>query len=140
MKSIKLVLGLCALICALQACQQAPPATAAVTEAPAKVSQKGLLKHMVIFKFKDSSSVASVDSCVAAFRGLEGKVPQIQALDFGLNKSPENWHQGFTHCFELTFKNYEDLAIYAEHPEHKAFQKILGPHMEKVFVVDYVVE
>ena len=105
-----------------------------------KVDQKGLLKHTVIFKFKDTAPKASVDSCVAAFKALESKIKEIQAFEFGLNNSPENWHQGFTHCFVLTFKNYDDLAIYAEHPEHKAFGSILGPHMEKVFVVDYVVE
>jgi hypothetical protein len=107
---------------------------------PVKVDQKGLLKHTVIFKFKDTAPKASVDSCVAAFKALEGKIKEIQAFEFGLNNSPENWHQGFTHCFVLTFKNYNDLAIYAEHPEHKAFGSIVGPHMEKVFVVDYVVE
>jgi hypothetical protein len=105
-----------------------------------KTDQKGLLKHTVIFKFKDTSPKESVDSCVAAFKALEGKIQEIQAFEFGLNNSPENWHQGFTHCFVLTFKNYDDLAIYAEHPEHKAFGNIIGPHMEKVFVVDYVVE
>ncbi len=107
---------------------------------PVKVDQKGLLKHTVIFKFKNTAPKASVDSCVAAFKALEGKIKEIQAFEFGLNNSPENWHQGFTHCFVLTFKNYDDLAIYAEHPEHKAFGSIVGPHMEKVFVVDYVVE
>jgi len=112
-----------------------------ITQAvPVKVDQKGLLKHTVIFKFKDTSPKTSVDSCVAAFKALEGKIKEIQAFEFGLNNSPENWHQGFTHCFVLTFKNYDDLAIYAEHPEHKAFGSMIGPHMEKVFVVDYVVE
>jgi hypothetical protein len=107
---------------------------------PVKIDQKGLLKHTVIFKFKDTSPKASIDSCVAAFKALEGKIKEIQAFEFGLNNSPENWHQGFTHCFVLTFNNYDDLAIYAEHPDHKAFGNIIGPHMEKVFVVDYVVE
>ena len=53
--------------------------------------------------------------------------------------SPEHLDQGFTHCFVLTFSNEKDLASYQLHPAHKAFQTILKPHMDKVFVVDYFV-
>ena len=92
----------------------------------------------MIFKFKESSSKASVDSVVNAFVSLKDKIPVVKAFEWGLNDSPENWHQGFTHCFVLSFANKHDRdEIYQKHPAHAAFQKILGPHMEKVFVVDY---
>jgi hypothetical protein len=48
--------------------------------------------------------------------------------------------QGFTHCFTLTFSSEKDLADYQQNPDHKAFQAVLKPHMDKVFVVDYFVE
>lgn len=103
-----------------------------------KSSGNGLLRHVVIFKFKESSSKASVDSVVNAFVSLKDKIPVVKAFEWGLNDSPENWHQGFTHCFVLSFANKHDRdEIYQKHPAHAAFQKILGPHMEKVFVVDY---
>jgi len=106
-----------------------------------KNQDKGQLRHVVIFKFKESSSKASVDSVVNAFVALKDKIPVVKKLEWGLNDSPENWHQGFTHCFILTFANKKDRdEVYQVHPAHKAFQKILGPHMEKVFVVDYAVE
>ena len=106
-----------------------------------KNQDKGLLRHVVIFKFKESSAKASVDSVVNAFVALKDKIPVVKKLEWGLNDSPENWHQGFTHCFILTFANKKDRdEVYQVHPAHKAFQKILGPHMEKVFVVDYAVE
>ncbi|MEY3945682.1 MAG: hypothetical protein RJB03_388 [Bacteroidota bacterium] len=113
----------------------------AVAFAQPKNQDKGLLRHVVIFKFKESSSKASVDSVVNAFVALKDKIPVVKKLEWGLNDSPENWHQGFTHCFILTFANKKDRdEVYQVHPAHKAFQKILGPHMEKVFVVDYAVE
>ena len=97
------------------------------------------LKHVVLFTFKASSSKASVDSVVKAFNHLYGTVPQLKNMEWGLNMSPEHLDQGFTHCFSLTFSNEKDLADYQLHPAHKAFQTILKPHMEKVFVVDYFV-
>ena len=113
----------------------------AVAFAQPKNQDKGVLRHVVIFKFKESSSKASVDSVVNAFVALKDKIPVVKKLEWGLNDSPENWHQGFTHCFILTFANKKDRdEVYQVHPAHKAFQKILGPHMEKVFVVDYAVE
>jgi hypothetical protein len=104
-------------------------------------NNEGPLQHVVIFKFKETSSKNSIDSVVNAFTGLKNKIPAIKKLEWGLNDSPENWHQGFTHCFILTFDNKHDRdVIYQKHPAHLDFQKILGPHMEKVFVVDYKAE
>jgi hypothetical protein len=97
------------------------------------------LRHVVLFTFKTSSSANSVDSVVKAFNHLYGTVPQVKRMEWGLNMSPEHLDQGFTHCFVLTFSSEKDLADYQLHPAHKAFQTILKPHMDKVFVVDYFV-
>ena len=104
-------------------------------------TQEGPLQHVVIFKFKETSSKSSVDSVVNAFVGLKDKIAVIKKFEWGLNDSPENWHQGFTHCFILTFDNkYDRDVVYQKHQAHLDFQKILGPHMDKVFVVDYKAE
>lgn len=104
-------------------------------------SSSGELRHVVIFKFKETSSKAAVDSVVSSFMGLARKIPVIKSMEWGLNDSPENFHQGFTHCFILTFSNKKDRdEVYQKHPAHMEFQKVLGPHMEKVFVVDYKAE
>ena len=97
------------------------------------------LRHVVLFTFKATSSSKSVDSVVKAFNHLYGAVPQVKKMEWGLNMSPEHLDQGFTHCFVLTFSSEKDLADYQLHPAHKAFQTILKPHMDKVFVVDYFV-
>ena len=102
-------------------------------------SATGNLRHVVIFKFKETSSKASVDSVVNAFMSLAKKIPVVKSMEWGLNDSPENFHQGFTHCFVLTFANKKDRdEVYQKHPAHMEFQQILRPHMEKVFVVDYM--
>ena len=100
----------------------------------------GELKHIVLFTFKATSSAKEVEHVAKTFAALYGKVPQVKKMEWGINMSPEHLDQGFTHCFTLTFSSEKDLADYQQNADHKAFQAVLKPHMDKVFVVDYFVE
>ena len=98
------------------------------------------LRHVVLFKFKDGTSAEDIKKVEDTFRDLPNKISQIKGYEWGLNNSPENLNQGFTHCFFLTFDSEEDRAIYLPHPNHKAFGAVLGPFLDKVLVVDYWVK
>jgi len=99
--------------------------------------KKTMLRHVVNFKFKESSSPADVQKVVDGFRGLKAKIPQIAAFEYGTNNSPEGLNDGFTHCFLVTFKTEKDRDEYLPHPAHKAFVDVLKPHLDKVMVIDY---
>jgi len=105
-------------------------------QAPQAKDRK-VLRHVVLFKFKEGTTPEQIKAIEDAFRALPAKIPAIHDLEWGTNVSVENHSQGYTHCFLLTFLSEEDRAIYLPHPEHKAFGKRLGPHLEKVLVVDY---
>lgn len=109
--------------------------TAELTKEPTET--KKMLRHVVLFKFKDSSTPAQVQEVEAAFLALPSKIKEIKSLEWGTNNSPENLAQGFTHCFFVTFNSEEDRAVYLPHPDHKAFGTTLGPHLDKVLVLDY---
>ncbi len=96
-----------------------------------------LLRHVVLFKFKDSASAADVKKVEDAFSALPAQIKEIKSYEWGTNNSPENLAQGFTHCFFVTFKSEADRAIYLPHPAHKAFVKVLEPNLDKVLVIDY---
>lgn len=100
------------------------------------------LRHVVMFKFKESSSAADIQQVVDAFKALPSQIPEIAAFEYGTDNSPEGLARGFTHCFLLSFKSEEDRAVYLPHPAHKAFGAMLGPHLAKegVLVVDYWAE
>lgn len=106
---------------------------------PAKKMQtEKVLRHVVLFKFKDSSTPAQVKTVEKAFAALPTKIKTIIGYEWGTNVSPENLAQGFTHCFLVTFKSEADRDAYLPHPAHKEFGKILGPHLDKVLVVDFI--
>lgn len=96
-----------------------------------------MLRHIVMFKFKDTSSKEDVEKVVDAFRGLKSKIPEIAAFEYGVDNSPEGLANGFTHCFLVTFKKESDREVYLPHPAHKAFVEVLKPHLDKVQVLDY---
>lgn len=96
-----------------------------------------LLRHVVLFKFKEGTSAEDIKKVENAFTALPSKISQIQGYEWGLNNSPEGLEKGFTHCFFLTFKSEEDRAAYLPHPDHKAFGAVLGPHLDDVLVIDY---
>jgi len=103
-----------------------------------EMKEEKVLRHMVIFKFKDDASDEQVEKLNNSFNQLQHYIPVIQDFEWGLNDSPEDFHQGFTHCYLLTFKSEEDRDnSYTPHPKHQEFVASLGPFVEKVFVVDY---
>ncbi len=101
-------------------------------EKPAK-----MLRHVVLFKFKDSSSKADIQKVVDAFRSLKASIPQVAAFEYGTDNSPEGLANGFTHCFLVTFKSEADRDVYLPHPKHKEFVEVLKPHLDKVQVIDF---
>jgi hypothetical protein len=100
-------------------------------------ADESVVRHVVLFKFKDAAAADQVKSVEQAFAALPGKIKQIKAFEWGANISPENLAQGFTHCFLVTFANEADRDAYIVHPAHKEFASSLGPVLDKVLVVDY---
>jgi hypothetical protein len=90
-----------------------------------------------MFKFKDGTSNQQIKEIEDTFRALPGKIDAICDFEWGTDVSIENRHAGFTHCFLVTFRSETDRAEYIPHPAHKEFGQILGPHLDKVLVVDY---
>ena len=98
------------------------------------------MRHVVMFKFKDTSSKEDIQSVIDAFDALPSKIDSIIGYERGTNNSPEGLDNGFTHVFLLTFADEAGRAKYLPHPDHKAFGQVLRPHKDKVMVLDYWAE
>jgi len=107
------------------------------TDSDSASTDKPLLRHVVLFKFKDSASDADVDAIVKAFGELPSKIPEIVEYQWGTDVSIEGKANGFTHCFLVTFSDEAGRDVYLPHPAHKAFVDLLLPSLDKVTVVDF---
>lgn len=108
-----------------------------MSNAQTKKQPTKMLRHAVLFKFKDTSSPEDIKKIEDGFRALPTKIKEVVDLEWGTNNSPENLNQGFTHLFFVSFKSEKDRDAYIPHPAHKAFVEVLMPHLDKVLVLDY---
>ena len=107
------------------------------TSAEQKETSRKLLRHVVLFKFKEGTTKEQVKQIEEAFRGLPSKIDAIRDFEWGTDVSPEGKSKGFSHCFFVTFADEKGRDEYLPHAAHKDFVKIVGPHVEDVCVVDY---
>lgn len=101
---------------------------------------QSILKHVVMFGWKDGTDTAAINKVVTAFKALPSKISLIKSFEWGTNNSPEGLNNGLTHCFLLSFISEADRDAYLVHPAHKEFVGLLNPKPEKVTVLDYWVK
>lgn len=130
-------LGLLSALVLWAGCSQTRQHACVRGECPNCICVKPVLRHVVLFKFKDGTTPEQVNKIEQAFAALPNKIKGIVRLEWGTDVSPEGKAQGFTHCFLLTFRSEADRDAYLPHPAHKEFGSIVGPHLDKVCVVDY---
>lgn len=130
--ALAVVVGLFAIVAGCSQEKGAIWAQDAKAAAPDKV-----LRHVVLFKYKDTATADQVKASVDAFRALPGKINVIKNFEWGTNVSPEKLDQGFTHAYFLTFTSAADRDAYLVHPAHKEFGASLGTVLDKALVIDY---
>ncbi len=106
---------------------------------PASAAEK-VLRHVVMYKFKDGLPPAQLQEVIDTFAGLPKKIDTIVGFEAGTNVSKEGKSEGLTHAFVVTFKSEADLAAYLVHPAHDAYVKVVRDRREKVIVFDYWAE
>ena len=99
--------------------------------------KKTKIRHVVAFKFKESTTADQIKKVEDAFAALPKKITQIKKFEWGTNNSPEKRNKGCTHCFILTFKTEKDRDAYLVHPAHKEFGSLVGPLVDDLFVIDF---
>jgi heme-degrading monooxygenase HmoA len=99
---------------------------------PAKV-----LRHIVMYKFKDDVKPPAVQEVIDTFAGLPKKIEGIVGFEHGTNVSPEGKSDGFTHVFVVSFRDEKARDAYLVHPAHQEYVKVVRDRREKVIVFDY---
>ncbi|XP_023527594.1 stress-response A/B barrel domain-containing protein HS1 [Cucurbita pepo subsp. pepo] len=98
---------------------------------------KGIVKHILLAKFKDGIPEEQIDQLIKGYANLVNLIEPMKAFQCGKDVSIENLHQGFTHVFESTFESTEGIAEYVSHPAHVEFANLFLASLDKVVVIDY---
>jgi hypothetical protein len=110
--------------------------SAAVLFAHAAEGDK-VLRHIVLYKFKDSATKADVQQVIDTFAALPSKIDTIIDFEHGPNVSTEGKSDGLTYAFVVTFQNEAGRDVYLKHPAHLAYVDVVKDRREKVVVFDY---
>ncbi|MBP5455160.1 MAG: Dabb family protein [Paludibacteraceae bacterium] len=97
-----------------------------------------MIKHIVLFKLKEfNTPTEKMDKMGQIKTGLESLkaiIPEINSIEVGLNCNPK---EKFDIALVTTHKNMQDLATYANHPDHLAVSKIIREVLEERSCVDF---
>jgi hypothetical protein len=96
-----------------------------------------VLRHLVLYKFKDSATKADVQQVIDTFAALPSKIDTIIDFEHGPNVSTEGKSEGLTYAFVVTFQNEAGRDVYLKHPAHLAYVEVVKNRREKAVVFDY---
>ncbi len=99
----------------------------------------GMVRHMVICRFKPETSSAQADQLLSLILGMKGKIPGILGIEAGPYESPEGMNADYTHGFLVTFESPAARDAYLPHPEHVVVRDALLPHIDSVIAFDFEV-
>jgi heme-degrading monooxygenase HmoA len=103
----------------------------------AEEKSEKVLRHIVLYKFKDGISKEQVQEVIDAFSGLPKKIDGIVGFEHGENVSPEGKSEGLTYAFVVSFRDEAARDAYLKHPAHDAYVQVVKDKREKVVVFDY---
>jgi len=98
-----------------------------------------MIRHILLIKFRHSTTSSQVDETRALFKAIPDKVEGVVSVEWGVNNSPEDKSQGYTHSVLMTFADEQGRQNYLPHPEHDALKELFGPLLEELVVFDYQV-
>jgi len=100
-----------------------------------------LIKHIVMWKFKDSHEGMDKNGLISKIKqdleGLKRAIPEIKVMELGknFNELPVSYDVALYSEFE----SKEDLEIYQKHPEHVKVAQFIRQIRTDVALADYEV-
>ncbi|MBS3979530.1 MAG: Dabb family protein [Rhodobacteraceae bacterium] len=76
-----------------------------------------MIRHIVLLKARPEATEAQIQAIFADLHSL--KLPGLRALHSGRSESPERIERGYLHGFTIDFADWDALAAYQAHPDHK---------------------
>lgn len=95
-----------------------------------------MIRHILFVKFKPTVVAAQIDEVKALFDSMTN-IAGVDAVEWGVNDSPEGLDKGYTHIVLMTFADEVSRQAYLPHPEHEALKQVFVPLVDDIVVLDY---
>lgn len=78
-----------------------------------------MIRHIVLLKARPEVTEAQIAAIFADLAAIKAQLPGILAIHSGRSESPEKIERGYLHGFTVDFTDWDALAAYQDHPDHK---------------------
>ena len=89
-----------------------------------------MIRHIVLIRFRNDVPDDAIRAIFDDLHSIEGSIPGLGSVHSGRSESPEAIERGYMHGFTADFADWEALAAYQEHPDHKRVGAALVAHAE----------
>lgn len=97
-----------------------------------------MVRHVVLFRWKEGATPEQVDAVAAALGTLPGMIPGIRRFEFGSDLGLLPGRMDFALCAD--FDDEAEYLAYAEHPAHvEVMRRAIDPIRESTLSVQYLV-
>jgi Stress responsive A/B Barrel Domain len=97
-----------------------------------------VLRHVVVFRFKEGTTAAQIDAIAAALRALPGQIPELRAYDVGEDAGLSAGNADFAVVADAD--DEAGWATYRDHPAHrKVIDELISPVIDARTAVQYVI-
>lgn len=95
-----------------------------------------MIRHVVLFRFVPSATVAQIAGARSALIGLKGVIPEVREIGFGPNYGPSAGDWPWVLC--ATCDDMPAVGRYLAHPAHvDAVNRFVVPIREARLAVDF---
>ena len=78
-----------------------------------------MIRHIVLIRFKPETSEAKITEIFNALHRIRDVLDGVVSITSGRSESPEQIERGYMHGFVADFRDWDALAAYQAHPDHK---------------------
>lgn len=78
-----------------------------------------MIRHIVLIRFRADVPDATIDAIFADLHAIRDVLPGVIAITSGRSESPEQIERGYMHGFVADFTDWDALAAYQAHPDHR---------------------
>ena len=96
-----------------------------------------MVKHIVLFAFKEENKQANLERAKEMLEALVEKIPPLKAMEVGINFSQEE--RAMDLSLYATLEDQAGLEVYATHPAHLEVVKFIKSVATASKVSDYIV-
>lgn len=95
------------------------------------------MRHILLVKTRSEATANQLATAKQAFFDVIDRIEGLEAVEWGVNNSPEGKNAGYDLCIQMTFENEEARDRYLPHTAHDRLKIDFTPIIDDILVFDY---